>query len=678
MSENRISYLTRTYPEYREELMRLTKKYYPDMMSDFQDASVGQWFIELFSSIADELSYHIDRNYQETSIDSAMERGSLLKIARTNGVRVPGKKAALVEIELSCNLPMVDEKTDAMPNMAYAPLIKRGTLFSTGSCVFELMADIDFNEQFDENGVSNRQIIPNRDANGNITGYTLKKLGVALAGQSKIYKRVIQDGDMVPFFKLTLSDSNLLGVESVIVKEGTDLTVDPTIDEFLVDEEEYADRTIVGGEKRTIKRFFEVESLIDQYRYGYEEQPNANGTYNPIWYKEIGYATDAEGKQSTDEVIFAQHLRGYWKRLKHKFITEYEDNEKLDLIFGAGLENREGDITTYDDSKEFTKYMMSRMLANDYMGVCPESGNTMFVLYRVGGGEMSNIAKDTLINISYLNGCFPHPDDVDPKIYNDLTNRVRKSLRVTNPTPSYGGKDAPSNEELRYLIKYSAGSQNRCVTLHDYAARIMELPPKYGTPFRVGVAEENNKVVIYALGLNSEGKLDKGLSEVVSDNILSYLEHYRMINDFVEMKSGKINNLAFEIDIFVEKSYDKAEVTKRVIDLVYDYMDIRKHQMGEDIFLGDLSKEISKLDGVLNLIELRCYDKCGKSGYSADCITQAKVNRDSCCYDNDEDADYESTQIDLKDSNMVLFSDVYSMFEVKYKEKDIRVRVKER
>lgn len=676
MSENKISYLTRTYSEYRDELMKLTRQYYPDMMNDFQDASVGQWFIELFSSIADELSYHIDRNYQETNLDSAQDRQSLVNMARNNGVRIPGRKGAMVEVELSCNVPMYNSGTDSLPKMEYAPTIKRGTLFSDGSVIFELIADVDFNEQFDENGISNRQFISNRDSNGNITGYTLKKLGLAMAGQSKIYKRVIKNSDMVPFFKITLSENNIMGVDSIIVKQGTDLTTDPTIDEFFVDEEEFADRSQGADGKRTITRFFEVDSLIDQYRYGYEVEKNSDNTYNPVWQEETIPITGGDGNDTTETVTIARHVRGLWKRLKHKFITEFENNQKLDIIFGAGIENENGDLSVDGDREAFTKYLMSKMLANDYMGVCPKSGNTMFVLYRVGGGEMSNIAKNTLINITYLNGCFPHANgDTN---YVELTNRVRRSLRVTNPTPSYGGKDEPSNEELRYLIKYNSGSQNRCVTLHDYAARIMQLPPKYGTPFRVGIAEENNKVVIYALGLDSEAKLDKGLSETVSDNILNYLEHYRMINDFVEMKSGKINNVAFEIDIFVDKSYDKAEVTKRVINMVYDYMDVRKHQMGEDIFLGDLSKEISKLDGVLNLIDLRCYDCSGEDGYSEDCVTQTMVNKDSCCYNADENESFFTNQIDLKDSNMVLFSEIHSMYEVKYKEKDIKVRVKER
>ena len=151
--------------------------------------------------------------------------------------------------------------------------------------------------------------------------------------------------------------------------------------------------------------------------------------------------------------------------------------------------------------------MMSRMEANDYMGVLPETNTTMYVLYRVGGGEMSNIAAGTLNSIIYLNmDIVGNCDDNDNarKIKN-----VRSSLSVTNTTPSYGGKDEPSSAEIRHMIKYNSAEQNRCVTLNDYKSRIQKIPAKYGLPFRFSVNEENNKVVIYTLGLDYNGKLTR-------------------------------------------------------------------------------------------------------------------------------------------------------------------------
>ena len=54
-----------------------------------------------------------------------------------------------------------------------------------------------------------------------------------------------------------------------------------------------------------------------------------------------------------------------------------------------------------------------------------------------------------------------------------------------------------SSDELKYYIKYNNGAQNRCVTIKDYHDRIAKLPARYGCPFRYGVIEENNKIMLY-------------------------------------------------------------------------------------------------------------------------------------------------------------------------------------
>ena len=606
-------------------------------------------------------------------------------MARTNGLRIPYKKAALVEIELSCNIPLYTQGStgdgDMTADESYCPYIKRGTLFSNGTTTFELFNDVDFKEQFDENGTSNRQTIPNRDSNGNIISYTYKKLTIASASQTRVMKKIITANEIRPFMEVMVDDSNVLGIDSIIVKEGTNINTDPQFNEFLVDEEEYYD-------KRTntkIKRFFEVENLLDQYRFGYEIQETSDGKpigdetidgvrhnnyYNPVW--EIQEKIEVDGEIIPLKLV----TRGKWKRLKQKFITEYTDDWKLKVIFGAGIENDYGEIPT--EAKKFTQYQMSRMMANDYMGVLPRSGCTMYILYRIGGGEISNIAEGTLNNIISLNIEIDGNCE-DGKNQSKISD-VRHSMAVTNTTPSYGGKDAPTEEEIRYMIKYNASTQNRCVTLKDYHSRIDHIPAKFGCPFRHSVIEENNKIVIYTLGLDYLGHLTNFLAETVAENVKQYLSQYRMINDFVEIKSGKIINLSFILSVYIDKSYDKSEVTKRIIDTVYDYMDIRRHLMGEDIFIGDLQKEISKLDGVINLVRLRIFNKVG-DGYSEDTTTQPLVDTANCNYDEYEDYDQEELvddEIDLLKSDYMLFSEANSMFEIKNKNSDIKVIVKTR
>ena len=676
MAENKLSYLNRNFDDYRQSIIDITRQYYPDVFENLNDASVGAWLIDILSDIGDNLNYHIDRNVQETYLDSSKEFTSIQNIARTNGLRIPYKKAALVEIELSCRLPLSQQGSesegDMMADETYCPYVKRGTLFSNGTTTFELVHNIDFKEQFNEDGLSDRQIVPNRDSNGTIISYTYKKLAIASASQTRVMKKIVSSNEITPFMEVMINDSNVLGVDSIIVKDGTNINTDPQFNEFFIDEETYKD----NNSGKLVDRFFEVDNLIDQYRFGYVIEDGENGKYNPEWSEEeVAEIKDEQGAV-IDTVVLRKIAKGKWKRLKNKFITEYTDDWKLKVIFGAGIRNEYGDIP--QDAKKFTQYQMSRMLANDYMGVLPKSESTMYILYRIGGGEISNIAAGTLTNIISLNiEIEGNPED---SLCSEKIRDVRKSMAVTNTTPSYGGKNEPTTEEIRYMIKYNVSSQNRCVTLKDYISRISKIPAKFGCPFRHNAIEENNKIVIYTLGLDYEGHLTNFLSETVANNIKNYLSQYRMINDFVEIKSGKIINLAFRLTVYLDKSYDKSEVTKRIIDLVYDYMDIRKHLMGDDIFVGDLEKEISKLDGVINLVKMRIFNKVGE-GYSTDRSTQQLVNVSDCDFEELDAYDRQiqnQNEINLEKSDYMLFSEADSMFEIKYKNRDIEVIVKTR
>ena len=103
MAENKISYLNRNYDDYRNSIIEIARLYYPDVFENLNDASVGAWLIDVLSDIGDNLNYHIDKSVQETSLMSANEFSSIQDIARSNGLRIPYKKAAMVEIELSCS-----------------------------------------------------------------------------------------------------------------------------------------------------------------------------------------------------------------------------------------------------------------------------------------------------------------------------------------------------------------------------------------------------------------------------------------------------------------------------------------------------------------------------------------------------------------------------------------------
>jgi exoribonuclease R len=90
MAEKKINYLSRNFADVRTELLNFIRKYYPEIFSDFSDSSIGTMMVELNAAVADMLSHHTDRMFQETQIDYAQKRKSLLSMARTLGVKVPG------------------------------------------------------------------------------------------------------------------------------------------------------------------------------------------------------------------------------------------------------------------------------------------------------------------------------------------------------------------------------------------------------------------------------------------------------------------------------------------------------------------------------------------------------------------------------------------------------------
>lgn len=641
--EKGISYLNRTYSDYKQALIEYSKKYFPDFNVTYDDASVAAWFIGVNAAVADDLSYHIDRVYHETNIDSANERASLFNIARNNGVKIPGPKGSMAEVRFSCVLPC----ENAAPDYTAAPIIKRGTKVASSTQSFEVMEDIDFASQFNGDGISDRTITPNVNTNGIITGYTVSKLSVVVAGETRIYRESISAADIKPFMEIILPVDNVMNIESVVVATGDYAKSVPSYGEFYSETEEMCN----SDNKRKV-RFFEVDNLAQPERWG---DALVDGKAKKYVYGYNGNSTYCVTK-------------GEWKPVEHKFITEYTDNGYLKLIFGSGTgENAE----LGDGMSEFSKWQISRIINNNRLGVLPDPDSTIFVLYRVGGGAASNVAAGAISRISYLDIQFRETTNGN---FKDAVNLVKSTLSVTNTTPSVSGKDMPSNAELRYLIKYHNAAQERCVTIKDYVDRILNLPPKYGTPFRVGVMEENNKVMVYLLGINDLGQLDTLLPVTLVKNIEKYLERYRMINDFVEIKSGRIINLGFDIDAIVDKNYNKTDVVQKIIEAVRSYMDINKHIMGEEIYVGDLEKEISKVDGVLNLIGVRVYN-ITDAGYSPTQIGQSVSS-----VDDSENSPYTGRRmmVDTEVTDGILYNDGDSMMEIKNPSQDIRVRLKER
>ena len=341
-----------------------------------------------------------------------------------------------------------------------------------------------------------------------------------------------------------------------------------------------------------------------------------------------------------------------WQSVTRKFMREYTDNGFCKLTFGSGTGNDntalEGLITNY-----------SNFINTTALGEIPKEGSILYVKYRVGGGSSANIGSGVLTNLGTYTMDVTGPNQI-------VNERVRKSLRVTNPVPAVGGSEAPSMEELRHLIKYNFASQNRSVTIKDYIAQFLKMPGKYGLPFRWSVEEKSNKVMINTIGLNSSGQLSNISTNTLKQNMTTWLADYRMINDYVEISDGSIINLALDIDLFVDKTFNQSEVVNNTIRQVIQYFDIKKWSMGEDIYISNLVENINNVPGVLNVVNLGVTNLIG-GDYSSNRSQQEIIIFD----DENEPIKY---QLNLDD--YTIFASPNSMFEIKFPNKDIKVRVK--
>ena len=600
---NGINYNARTFIEVRTELINFVKQYYPDLFSDFNDASVGQMLLELNAAVADMLSFNTDRTFQETQIEYAQERSSVLSIGRTLGLKIPGVRPSMCLVDFRVTVPPMGDTF----NDDYSPILRYGSEVEGGGQIFQVDQDIDFSSPLSAGGIPNRLVVPNIDANSLIVSYDLIKREAVINGKTRILKRNIRAQDLNPFMEIILPETNVISVEQVKMVTGLNAP-EPTLNQYLDFD----------------NRFYEVDSLAD----------------SQVFIEDKVRSSDNRAIKS-----------GKWVEVSKRFVADYTDRGFCRLTFGSGTSNSEP-INDYI-SNSFSKSQVQTLLNNTSLGELPNANSTLYIRYTVGGGQQSNIGPNVLQNKGLINMLVTGTNAANNAM-------VETSLRLNNVTPAIGGGDAPTVEELRNLIKYNFASQNRAVTVRDYVALISKMSSKFGVPFKTNVGERQNKIEIATLSLGPNRKLSTTSTSTLRENISRYLANYRMINDYISIVNGTIINLGVEVYCYINKDYNKSLVITEIINAISDYFDVNGQTMGQNIYLSDLSKELNLIDGVLNIIEMKIFNKIGGQ-YALGQVIQSYANN-------------ETNEIDTK-GNLTLFGNFNTMFEIKYPTSDIRVIV---
>ena len=562
MANNKISYATRDYQSIRTELLNYTKTYYPDLIQDFNDASIFSVFIDLNAAIADNLHYNIDRSIQETVLQYAQQRSSIYNIARTYGLKLPGQRPSVSLVDFSVTVPAFGDKEDER----YLGILTRGSQVVGAGIVFENVNDIDFASPYNSQGFPNRLKIPNFNSNNILVNYTITKREVVVNGITKVFKRVIGANDVKPFFELFLPEKNVLGITSVILKNGTQYTNTPTTAEFL------------GLDNK----WYEVDALAE----------------DRVFIEDLTKVSDQPGIKV-----------GKYIQTQNRFITEFTPEGFKKMTFGGGTNTAQDQLnqfTTLGTTLELQKY------SNNFsLGSALSPNSTLFIQYRVGGGLATNLGSNVINQLGTISFYVNGPSET-------TNSTVVNSLRCVNVTAAVGGAGIPSLEEIRNYVSFNFSAQKRAVTVQDYESIIRNMPSQFGAPAKVSITENNNKILIQILSFDTSGKLTNIVSNTLRQNIANYLSNYRMMNDYISIFSAEVIDLSVDVAIVLDSAQNSGQVISSVIDKVSTYFNPQTRQLGQNVYLSELRSIIQNTNGVLTVSTLDIFNEVGGQYSSAE------------------------------------------------------------
>jgi len=559
-----VKYLNKDFNSFKSQLIEFTQTYYPNTYNDFSEGSPGMMFLEMASYVGDVLSFYTDTQLQESFLLLAQEKENLYNLAYALGYIPKVTTAASTNLEIYQLIPAKLGISGSIyePDYDYTLTINENSIFSSteGTEFYtENQVNFGFSSSFDPTTVSVYQY----DSLNNPEYYLLKKqtLGVS----AKIKTQTFSVGAAQQFKTLTLFDTNIISIESVVDTNGNIYSEVPYL----------AQDTI------------------------FEEITNTG-------------ANDPELKSFNQQTPYLLKL----KRVPRRFVSRFKTDNTLELQFGAGSSDKSDEqiIPNPDNiglgikdgrSKLDVAYDPSNFLYTKAYGQAP-SNTTLTVTYLVGGGLESNVSSNTITKIETLK------TGNKPNLNQSLLTFIKSSVAVTNPQKAIGGSAGDSVEEVRMNAMAAFSAQKRTVTKEDYLIRTLSMPARLGRVAKAYITQDDqisplttepNRIPnplalnLYTLGYDKNKKLST-LNTATKTNLSTYLEEYRMLTDAVNIKDAFVINFGLTFEIVTFKNYNNEEVILNCITEIKEFFDTDKWQVNQPIIISEVYNLIGNVSGV--------------------------------------------------------------------------------
>lgn len=569
-----IDYTSSDFETIKKDLVNYAKKYYPNTYKDFNEASFGSLMTDLVAYVGDSLSFYLDYNANESFLNTSLEYDNVLQHAIQLGYKHNPHRSSVGEVEILVPIPA--SSTDVSPDLRYMPRISRGSTFSTsGGNVFTLIDDVELSNSSSEILASELSTDGSR-----VTYYIAKGKGRVISGEQS--QTVVEVEEYKRFLKIPVPGTNITDIVSVVDSEGNE--------------------------------YFEVDHL------------SQNVVHRPV----MARRSDSGNIDPSAPSIMKPYP------VPRRFVVERTANEVY-VVFGYGSESEIKDNVVADPSdivldiagKNYVSNLTfdpSKLMSTDKFGVTPV--NTILTIsYRTNTLENVNAAANTITKVLSPNLEFVDVENLETA----KINYILSNIEVNNPDPINGDISTPTTEEIKKRAQASFAMQGRAVTLQDYISATYAMPSNFGSIKRSVIYRDDDdyrrNMNLFVIGEDDQGKL-QACSNAVKQNLKTWMNSVRMINDSLDIFDASIINIGLEINIISHPDSNKTAVFNEAKDLIFEKLSENTPEIGESFSTTDILKVLKDIDEVLDVSSIRVISKRSSSHSSTGIDVEAHTSSD--------------------------------------------------
>lgn len=546
-------YLGRDFDSLRSLLLEYARLYYPDKIRDLSETSMGGLLMDLAAYVGDNMSFYLDHQYGELNPGSAVEDSNIERHLNNAGVPIVGAAPALVPVTFFVQIPAINDNDSIVPDESALPkILTNTTLVANNGTSFILAEDIDYASTRSDGSLYADVRVGNKAADGTPLSFILAMSGLCVSGEETT-EAVTIGQQFVPFRQLTLAQANISEILSVVDGFGN--------------------------------VYYEVNHL----------------THDVVYRNVLNTAKDNDIVKDSLKIVPAPY----------RFTTNVDlSTRRTTMTLGGGNANSLEDDIIPDPSefaiafpykKTFSRIPVNpnQLLQTKTLGVAA-SNTTLTVTYRYGGGLAHNVPAGSIEAIETLRMVFP--GNPTPAV----AGAVRSSTEATNRIQASGGEDAPSADDLRDLLPSIKNQQERIVTREDLLARVYTIPSNFGRVFRAAIRSNPNNPLatqLFIVSRNSESKLIVS-PDTLKQNLIKFLNPYRMISDAIDILDARIVNLGFSFDVLIDPTLNRSTVLQNILSQLQDFFDIKNFNIDQPIVISDVRNTIFATPGVISINEL--------------------------------------------------------------------------